>query len=99
VKARVYSVEKFHQLEDENERLKHSLNVENEISDRAERELDHANFFRDRLARRLGLVETAVVELESALSCDSTHDSGHWRDHVGTALDLCRRATKKRAAC
>lgn len=62
------------------------------------RELRHANFFRDKLAERLTLVETAVVELEGALGCDEATDPQHWRDHarhaMTSALDLCRQATR-----
>lgn len=62
------------------------------------KELKTANFFRDKLAERLSLVETAVVELEGALACDESVDESHWRDHarhaMESALTLCKRATK-----
>lgn len=69
-----------------------------EMIDEVEKELRQANFFRDRLAERLSLAETAVVELEGALACDAALDSQHWRAHaqhaMESALGLCRRATK-----
>jgi hypothetical protein len=61
--------------------------------------LETANFFRDKLAERLTLVETAVVELEGALACNEAVDPQHWRDHarhaMESSLSLCQRATKK----
>lgn len=70
--------------------------AQNEI-DRLARELETANFFRDKLAERLAIVETAMVELEGALACNEDIDPAHWRDHarhaIESALRLCRRAT------
>jgi hypothetical protein len=56
------------------------------------RELQRANFHQDRLGERLALVDTAVVEMESALSCDGPD---HWRAHIESALLICKRATRK----
>lgn len=64
-------------------------------------ERDQANFFRDKLAERLTLVELAVTELAGALACDESVDPEHWRVHVRgamtSALTACRAATKARA--
>ena len=57
-------------------------------------ELRTANFYRDKLAERLYMVETVVVELRSALSCDPAYDPDHWRLHVESALSIAERATR-----
>lgn len=62
--------------------------------------LRQANFFRDRLAERIRLVEAAILELDCALANDTfpgdvegEHQEEHWRNHVVAAVALCRRAT------
>ena len=61
-------------------------------------ELETANHFRDRLAERLEVVAVAVTELECALSFTNyANDPDHWRGHVESALEMCKRATRARA--
>ncbi len=67
----------------------------NARAEAAEAELRQANFYRDKLAWRLSMVETAVLELECAVSYTGD-DHEHVLYHVRSALDLCKRATKTR---
>jgi hypothetical protein len=72
---------------------------ERERNERLTVELETANFFRDPLADRLRLVETAAVELEGARACAESVDPDHWRDHtrhaMESALNLCKQAIKQ----